>query len=209
MRGLLLSFLRRSAIKKGRYRSLWKRFGKPSLDDWTDYLKLNGGFQKIGENCAINPATIFTDPHLISLGSNVRIAGGIFFGHDGSVNMINRAFNKNYDAVGPIIVADNVFIGVGCIVLPGANIGKNTIIGAGSVVSGRVEGNGVYSGNPLRLIRSIDEHLMILERRNANYPWRSLIEAREGAYDPAIEPELRLARVAHFFEQSDPNANST
>lgn len=192
-------FLRTRALEKGQYVRLWRRFGSPSLEDWTEYLRRHGGFHKIGDNCAINPAAVFTDPYLTSIGSNVRIAGGWFSGHDGSINMINRAYGTKFDSVGPIVINDNVFIGVGTYVLLGTEIGSNTIIGAGSVVSGKLEGNAVYAGVPARKIRSMDEHIASLERRNATYPWKPLIERRSGGFDAAMEPALKKQRKAFFF----------
>lgn len=199
LKSRIVKFLRKSALKNGRRASAWRRFGNPSLEDWTEYLRRHGGFRKIGENCAINPSVVFTDPHMTEIGSNVRIAGGLVTGHDGSVNMVNRAVNAKFDSVGPIIIADNVFVGVGCILLPGTRIGSNTIIGAGSIVSGTISGDGVYVGNPLRRIRSMSEHVESLKKRNAAYPWRDLIENRNGDFDPEIEPELRKRRISFFF----------
>lgn len=193
-------YLRNAAIQHNRHVRLWRRFGKPSLVDWTEYLRRHGGFRAVGEDCAINPSVMFTDPHMTQIGSNVRIAGGIVMGHDGSVNMLNRAYGTKLDAVGPIVIADNVFIGIGCIILAGTRIGPNTIIGAGSVVAGKVDGDGVYAGNPLRKIRTMDEHMTIMQRRNEGYPWRSIIEGRSGSHDPDLEPTLRKQRVAHFFK---------
>lgn len=43
------------------------------------------------------------------------------------------------------------------IILMGANIGDNVIIDAGSVVSGNVESNSVYAGNPAVKICSLQE----------------------------------------------------
>ncbi|MCD7855847.1 MAG: hypothetical protein LUG66_09595 [Clostridiales bacterium] len=42
------------------------------------------------------------------------------------------------------------------IVLMGAHIGDNVIIGAGSVVSGNIESDSVYAGNPARKVCSLD-----------------------------------------------------
>lgn len=43
------------------------------------------------------------------------------------------------------------------IILMGANIGDNVIIGAAAVVFGKVEANNVYAGNPAKRICSLDE----------------------------------------------------
>lgn len=56
------------------------------------------------------------------------------------------------------VIGNNVFIGMGAIILMGANIGDNVIIGAGAVVSGKVESNSVYAGNPAVRVCSLEEH---------------------------------------------------
>ena len=54
--------------------------------------------------------------------------------------------------VEPVIVGNNSFIGLGAILLPGARIGDNVIVGAGSVVRGEVHNNRIVIGNPCRVI---------------------------------------------------------
>ena len=58
-----------------------------------------------------------------------------------------------------------MFIGMRSIILQGTNIGDNVIIGAGSVVSGKVESNSVYAGNPAKKICSLEEHKNKLAKR--------------------------------------------
>ena len=61
----------------------------------------------------------------------------------------------NYDKATskPIHIKENAFIGMGCIILKGVTIGKNSIIGAGSVVTQNVPDNEIWAGNPARKIR--------------------------------------------------------
>jgi carbonic anhydrase/acetyltransferase-like protein (isoleucine patch superfamily) len=47
-------------------------------------------------------------------------------------------------------IGNNVFIGVNSVILMGAHIGDNTIIGAGAVVSGSYDDNVVIAGNPAK-----------------------------------------------------------
>ena len=57
----------------------------------------------------------------------------------------------------PIEIESNVWIGGGCILLPGVTIGKNSVIGAGSVVTRPIPPNCVAVGkNPCRVIRYFD-----------------------------------------------------
>lgn len=53
----------------------------------------------------------------------------------------------------PIIIEDDVWIGARVIILPGVQVGKGSVIGAGSVVTHNVEPYSIVAGNPARLIR--------------------------------------------------------
>lgn len=53
----------------------------------------------------------------------------------------------------PIKVGKNVWIGAGCIVLPGAEISDNISIAAGAVVRGKVSGGSLWGGVPARRIK--------------------------------------------------------
>lgn len=53
----------------------------------------------------------------------------------------------------PVVIGDNVWLGVGVMVLKGAKIGDNTVIGANSVVTGEIPANVVAAGNPCKVIR--------------------------------------------------------
>lgn len=54
------------------------------------------------------------------------------------------------------VIRENVFIGVNSVVLPGVEIGKNAIVGAGSVVTDDVEADTVVAGNPAEKIKDIE-----------------------------------------------------
>lgn len=56
---------------------------------------------------------------------------------------------------GPVILGDNVWIGMGAIVLKGVTIGENSVIGAGSVVTTSIPPNVVAAGQPARVIRKL------------------------------------------------------
>ena len=66
-------------------------------------------------------------------------------------------------------VGDNSLIGMGAILLNGAKVGKDCIIGAGSLVTGKMEIPDGYMafGNPCRLIRPITPEEIESNRNNA------------------------------------------
>lgn len=199
----LVAWLKRRVMRTGKGAGMWRRLGRPSMTEWAEYLRLHGGLRSMGENCAISSETVITDPYLTSLGNNVRIAGAWISGHDGSVNMLNRAYGAAVDAVGPVVIGDDVFVGRSVMIMPNTVIGSRAIVGAGSVVSGTIEGNSVVAGVPARRIRSLDDHFDRIVSRNKDYPWSDMIAQRKGGYDAEMEPVLRAARISHFFPDRD------
>lgn len=85
------------------------------------------------------------------IGANVTLADTDFH----AVNPNNRRYNKNPAeiAVAPIVIEDNVFIGADVFVVKGVRIGRNSVIGAGSVVTRDVPENAIAAGNPAKVIR--------------------------------------------------------
>jgi acetyltransferase-like isoleucine patch superfamily enzyme len=54
----------------------------------------------------------------------------------------------------PILIGNNVWIGMNTVVLPGITIGDNVAIGANSVVTKNIPANSIAAGNPCRVIRA-------------------------------------------------------
>ncbi|HHD80644.1 MAG TPA: acyltransferase, partial [Campylobacterales bacterium] len=64
---------------------------------------------------------------------------------------------RDIESFGRINIGNNVFSGYGVIIMPNTWIGDNIIIGAGSIVKGKLENNSVYAGVPTKRICSIEE----------------------------------------------------
>lgn len=136
------------------------------------HIRSGGG--KVGENVVIfGSSSVYIDEafQYISIGDNVSITRDvIILAHDWSYSVLERIEEpvslrpQRFTTIG-----NNVFIGMRSIILQGTTIGDNVIIGAGSVVSGKVESNSVYAGNPARKICSLNEHKDKLAKRFPGY----------------------------------------
>lgn len=106
----------------------------------------------VGEDCVIfspgrtNIETL--NPHLLTIGDHVAMTGPVtILTHDYSVGVTKTwTHGEILGSQKPVTIGNNVFLGWGCTVLAGTTIGDNCVIGAGSVVSGRVEGNSIWGG---------------------------------------------------------------
>lgn len=145
------------------------RFTKP--EEFSELLRLEG--IKVGKG------TIFYDPNsqtidrqrpwMIKIGEYCKITKGtVILAHDYSRSVLRRVYGEIIGEAGETIIGDNVFIGMNSIILMGAHIGNNVIIGAGSVVSGIIPDNVVVAGNPAHIIRTLDEHFKIRKNKYVN-----------------------------------------
>ena len=199
MMGLLRKIVRAYSWRTGKAQSLYRRVCQPNSLEWGGFLARWGGFQSIGHQTSINFGCVVTDPAYTRVGTNVILSDCVLLGHDASINVLNNQFGKKLDSVGPVIIQDNCFVGHGAIVLQGVTIGPNSIVAAGAVVTKDVPPGVVVGGNPARIICTTQELLQRVEERSNSYPWIDLIRQREGAFDPAVEPELVRHRVAYFY----------
>lgn len=116
----------------------------------------------IGSDVIINISCTFVDNRPIRIGNQVLIASNVQI-YTSSHPVLPRErlvpdwkekgapFFRTYAK--PVTVEDGVWIGGGAILLPGVTIGKNSVIGAGSVVNRSIPENCVAVGNPCRVIR--------------------------------------------------------
>ena len=110
----------------------------------------------IGRNCKISSHTFICE--------GVTIEDNVFVGHN--VSFINDKYPRATSGgrlqtetdwkVEPTRVCEGASIGTSCTILSNVTIGRNTIIGAGSVVTRDVPDNVVAAGVPCRVRRSLD-----------------------------------------------------
>lgn len=112
----------------------------------------------IGENVGISQTALIAHDNL-TIGNNVKIGGGtcVYTTDFHSIDPQIRASKEDmkHRKCAPVVIEDNVFIGARCIILKGVVIGKNSIVGAGSVVTKSIPSNQIWAGNPARFIRNI------------------------------------------------------
>lgn len=113
----------------------------------------------IGNNVGISSCTIRCANSII-LEDNIKI-GAMTIITDTDAHSLDPELRKNWstDTINaktkPIHIKQNAFIGTSCIICKGVTIGKNSVIGAGSVVTHNIPDNEIWAGNPARYIKII------------------------------------------------------
>ncbi|NOT34210.1 MAG: acyltransferase [Candidatus Eisenbacteria bacterium] len=136
---------------------------------------------KIGSNCIVHTPYFSVEPYLIELGDRVLVSAGTeFITHDAAGHLFPEV--QDFGLYGRIVVGSNTFFGIKCLVLPGARIGANCVIGSGAVVRGVIPEGSVVMGNPAEVVmktemlkalmlhskgRMATAHLSIKEKREA------------------------------------------
>jgi len=108
---------------------------------------------EIGENCGFSGTVIGAFGH-IKLGKNVRCgANTLITDSDWHIDDPRSGEPR------PVIIGDNVWLGVNVVVLKGVEIGENTVIGANSLVIKNIPANVVASGNPCKVISELKQNI--------------------------------------------------
>lgn len=115
-----------------------------------------GSHIEVGKNFFANYNCTIIDVAKVRIGDNCQFAPNVAIytaGHP--VHPVSR--NSLYEYGVEVTIGDNVWIGGNTVVLPGVQIGSNTVIGAGSVVTKDIPEWVVAGGNPCKVIRKITE----------------------------------------------------
>lgn len=121
----------------------------------------------IQNNVIININCTFVDNREIHIGNQVLIASNVQIYTAAHPIMPQDRYVQDWENEGtnffrtyasPVDIKDNVWIGGGCIILPGVTIGENSVIGAGSIVNRSIPANCVAAGNPCKVIRNFREN---------------------------------------------------
>lgn len=116
----------------------------------------SGAKLEIGNSVGMSNTTIVSSQSII-IGNNILIGGGVTI-VDTDFHSLNPVhWHTEYDEKNmkssPVVINNNVFIGMDSIILKGVTIGSNVIIAAGSVVSKSIPDNQIWAGNPARFVR--------------------------------------------------------
>jgi len=160
--GNWVSLGRRGRIVMQTDTSQLERFGRQHYTD-ADFEYASEFYRKWDSMLTIGDGTQIGNDYCIScwcridIGRHVLISDRVFI-----TDALHRHESMNVPILvqsmsegRPICIDNGAWIGVGVTILPGVHIGKNALIGAGSVVSKNVPDGAVVVGNPARVVRMV------------------------------------------------------
>lgn len=167
-------------LGRAKFRMAGVRLGKNVSFNGKIYLsRFKQSTIKIGNNCTFNAHDLFhtrgtsrciirtyTDSALIEIGDNsgfsgvsinasrsIRIGENVMVGTGSAiVDNDDHPERLGIDSIA-VVIGDNVFIGMRCIIMKGVTIGNNAVIGAGNIVTKDIPANSVAAGGSCKVIR--------------------------------------------------------
>lgn len=110
----------------------------------------------LGPNFYANFNCVLLDCGRIDIGARVLLGPNVQIytvGHH--VDPAARAGTVGDEMTAPVKIEDDVWLGGGCIILPGVTIGAGSTVAAGAVVTRSVPPHTVVGGNPARVLKHL------------------------------------------------------
>jgi acetyltransferase-like isoleucine patch superfamily enzyme len=110
----------------------------------------------IGKNVFFNTGCSFQDRGGITIGN------GTMIGMNVTIATLNHGLSldtRNTTYPSPVVIGENVWIGSNATILPSVNIGNNSVVAAGAVVTKDVPENTVVAGVPAKVVKTINSNI--------------------------------------------------
>ena len=137
-------------------KQLFAEIGESCYIEAPFHANWGGKHVHLGSHVYVNYNLTLVDDTHIYIGDHVMIAPNVVIA-TGTHPIHPELRRKEAQFNLPVHIQDNVWLGAGCLVMPGVTIGENSVIGAGGVVTKDIPANVVAVGNPCRVLRDISE----------------------------------------------------
>lgn len=133
-------------------------------------LKASGEGLRVARNANFGSGLRVSVGHNCGLAEGLYILGDVEVGDDLMLgpDVVMISYNHNYSdakipmrtqgvsASRPIVIGNDVWIGMRAMIMPGVHVGSHSIIGAGSIVTRNVPEWAIVGGNPAKIIKYRD-----------------------------------------------------
>ncbi|CCB73132.1 putative sugar acetyltransferase [Streptantibioticus cattleyicolor NRRL 8057 = DSM 46488] len=164
--------------------------------------------QQVTMTVGLMPGQEFGPDPVIRLGNGVVLGRGshviasqpvvfgdeVYCGPNVYVTTDNHSYDDPHQPIGkqwprsaPVAIGSGSWLGTGAVILPGARLGRNVVVAAGSVVRGEVPDHAVVAGAPARIVRRLDPEL------GWQPPLRDAAPVPPAALAEPVRDELRQA----------------
>ncbi len=168
---------------------------KTRLTVWSDKKGIDG--IKIGHHVLISPGVRISAANSIKISDSCMLASHSYITDSDWHGIYDRSMTS--DEPSCVVLEENVWIGDSAIVCKGVTIGRNSIIGAGSVVTSDIPSNVIAAGNPAKVMKHLDPDQPITTRKDRFSDSFQMTRALEAAERKSLQGNTFLGWVRSFF----------
>ena len=109
---------------------------------------------RIGDRCMIGRGSHIVGHFAIDIGDDVHTGPYVYItDQNHGYEAIDEPIHSQYPTDRPVRIGAGSWLGTGVVVLPGTELGRNVVVGAGAVVRGTFPDHCVIAGVPGRVVR--------------------------------------------------------
>ena len=129
-------------------------FGETNIVYPNTTIRIDRGWMTTGKAVSFGPGTQIYEPREgLAIGDNCLLAGGVMIcGVNHGYATRDIPMRDQPTKAEAIVIEDDVWLGMGAIVLPGVRIGRGAVIGAGSVVTKDIPAYAIGYGIPCQVV---------------------------------------------------------
>lgn len=118
-------------------------------------IRIDQGWMETGKEVSFGSGCQIYEPRAgLTIGDHSMIGGGVLIcGVNHGYSTQDVPMREQPFEAAPIVIGQDVWVGMGAIILPGVTLGDGSIIAAGAVVASDVPSGAVVSGVPARLMK--------------------------------------------------------
>lgn len=135
---------------------------KTRLTVWADTPDVPG--ITIGDHVLISPGVRISAAHSITISDSCMLASNAYITDSDWHGIYDRSLTP--ETKHQVTLEENVWIGDSAIVCKDVTIGRNSIIGAGSVVVTDIPSNVMAAGNPAKVVKILDPDEPMVTRKD-------------------------------------------
>ena len=168
---------------------------KTRLTVWSDKKNING--ITIGDHVLISPGVRISAANSITIADSCMLASHVYITDSDWHGIYDRSLPSG--EVCPVVLEENVWVGDSSIICKGVTIGRNSIIGAGAVVTSNIPANVIAAGNPARIIKPLDPDKSIITRKDRFWDSDKMTRVLETAEKETLRGNTFFGWVRSLF----------
>lgn len=118
-------------------------------------IRIKEGWMVTGDEVSFGPGCHVYEPRAgLTIGDYCMIGGGVLICGVNHGTELGKPMRLQQAKSAPVVIGDDVWIGMGAVITPGVTIGSGAIIAAGAVVTKDVAPYSMVAGVPAKFIRN-------------------------------------------------------